>query len=76
MSSDPQPAARQSADRWQTIEERLSFQQHGLDQLHEALLAQQQELAALRRELRTWAARWAALAEGGDDLPHEKPPHY
>lgn len=71
-SSDLQALER----RVQALEERLSFQQHAYDQLHEVMLAQQRELDALRREWQRCTARLTALADAEPDLPHEKPPHY
>jgi SlyX protein len=60
------------------LEEKIMFQQRGLDELNEVVLRQQSELEQLRREvhsLRTLAER--AIEQGGaEDLPHEKPPHY
>ncbi|QEG33466.1 SlyX family protein [Bythopirellula goksoeyrii] len=60
-----------------TLEERLTFQQRQLDELNEVILLQQAELERQRREL----TKLANLAQGlldrtGEDLPHEKPPHY
>ncbi len=72
-SADHDPAARVLA-----LEERVMFQQRGLDELNEVVLRQQGELDQLRREvesLRGLAER-AIEQAGGEDLPHEKPPHY
>lgn len=65
-------------DRLLKMEEKLMFQQRTLDELNEVVLQQQSELGRLRIELdslRTLAERAIELS-GGDDLPHEKPPHY
>lgn len=60
------------------LEERLTYQQHLIDQLNEALLAQQLHIERISRELNNYATALARLAETphGEDLPHEKPPHY
>ena len=60
------------------LEEKVTFQQHMLSQLNEVVLRQQDELDQQRREmesLRSISERAIELA-GGEDLPHEKPPHY
>lgn len=72
MAEDPQKIATLIA-----LEERLTFQQRQLDHLNDVVLQQQAELERHRREL----AELAKVARGlldrtGDDLPHEKPPHY
>ncbi|MCH2113380.1 MAG: SlyX family protein [Pirellulales bacterium] len=60
------------------LEEKLSFQQRALEELNQVVLAQQVELDRLRNEM----ASYRKLIEGlqgdrlGEDLPHEKPPHY
>jgi SlyX protein len=72
-AAGPDPAARVL-----DLEERIMFQQRGLDELNEVVLRQQVELDRLRREvgsLRTLSER-ALEQGGGEDLPHEKPPHY
>ena len=56
------------------IETRLAFQEREIEKLKEALLEQQkrlERLAALCERLRQ-----KALEPPGEDLPHEKPPHY
>jgi uncharacterized coiled-coil protein SlyX len=60
------------------MEERLTFQQQAIDDLHEVVLRHEQQLEAMSRELArltTALGHLAALAQGSD-LPHEKPPHY
>ncbi len=59
------------------LQEKLTFQQRQLDELNEVVLEQQAELERQRREIE----RLAQVARGlldrtGEDLPHEKPPHY
>ncbi|MEM9354310.1 MAG: SlyX family protein [Planctomycetota bacterium] len=66
------------ASSTQKLEEQLAFQQHALDELHSVVLTQQQELEALRREIARLTAAVEQIKEQGwgEDLPHEKPPHY
>jgi len=64
--------------RLDELEENVAFQQRALDQMNEVILQQQSELAELRRELTRHRTEVGRLAESGlgEDLPHEKPPHY
>lgn len=59
------------------LQEALSFQQRQLDQFNAVVLQQQAEINRLRREVNTLTGLVrGALERGGEDLPHEKPPHY
>ncbi|MCH2595327.1 MAG: SlyX family protein [Pirellulales bacterium] len=60
------------------LEEKLSFQQRTLEELNEVVLAQQTEIERLGRELSNYRKLTEELLERnpGEDLPHEKPPHY
>jgi SlyX protein len=60
------------------LEERLTHQQHLIDQLNEVVLGQSRQLERLGREIASYVRAVERLAENasGDDLPHEKPPHY
>jgi SlyX protein len=60
------------------LEERLTHQQHLIDQLNEVVLGQTRQLERLGRELASYVTAVERLAQNaqGDDLPHEKPPHY
>lgn len=61
------------------VEERLTFQQKLIDDLSEALAAQQRDIDRLQRELsdcRATIEQLLAAGLDGGDLPHEKPPHY
>lgn len=60
------------------LEHKLSFQQQAFDQLNGVVLEQQAELERLRRELASLRQSLQGLTDRGvgDDLPHEKPPHY
>ena len=60
------------------LEHKLTFQQLAFDQLNGVVLEQQAELESLRRELKSLRLSLNGLADrgAGEDLPHEKPPHY
>jgi len=60
------------------LEHKLTFQQLAFDQLNGVVLEQQAELERLRREVASLRQLLQGFAERGvgDDLPHEKPPHY
>lgn len=76
-SSQPDSSEHDPAAGVLRLEEKVMFQQRALDELNEVVLRQQGELAQLRREvesLRGLAEQ--ALEQTGEDLPHEKPPHY
>ena len=61
-----------------TLEEKLSFQQRALEELNEVVLAQASQLDRQRIELEKCRKLIEQLLDrnGGEDLPHEKPPHY
>ncbi len=72
-SNTPDPEQRILA-----LEERLSFQQRAIDELGAVALDHRRELDRLTRDL---AQCRGALddfrqAGAGENLPHEKPPHY
>jgi len=60
------------------LEHKLTFQQQAYDQLNSVVLLQQDELKRLSREVHTLRQLLQGLTDRGvgDDLPHEKPPHY
>jgi uncharacterized coiled-coil protein SlyX len=64
--------------RLQALEERLMFYQRQVDELSEVVLGQRREVDQLRRELAQCRSQLERIESsgGGDDLPHEKPPHY
>ncbi len=76
--STPASHSPDEKQRLDDLEENLTFQQRALDQMNEVILQQQNELTKLRRELTRYRTEVDRLAESGsgDDLPHEKPPHY
>jgi uncharacterized coiled-coil protein SlyX len=66
-----------SPDRLHAMEERITFQQKAIDDMHEVVLRQQRQLEAVERELVRLTAAMGRLSElSQGDLPHEKPPHY
>ena len=66
-----------SEDRFIALEEKLAFQQRTLDELNSVVVTQQTELDRLRREVSQLTETSRILVERtGDNLPHEKPPHY
>jgi len=71
-------AANESDARLRALEERASFQERTIEHLNDVVLEQQTEMKRLAREMRQCRAAIERLNEAafGDDLPHEKPPHY
>jgi len=60
------------------LEQKIMFQQRTLDELNEVVLQQQTEIDRLGKEQRALRALLQQSIEQGvgEDLPHEKPPHY
>jgi SlyX protein len=74
MTAPEQPLDSQ---RITDLEERLTYQQHLIDQLNDVVLSQSRQLERLSRELAGYVTAVERLAQGVQgDLPHEKPPHY
>ena len=65
-------------ERQRQLEEVIAHQQLLLDKLDEALTAQQKDLQGLQRRLTLLEQKYLEIIEQGlgEDLPHEKPPHY
>lgn len=64
-------------DRFIALEEKLAFQQRLLEEINAVVVDQQAELDRIRRELTQISEASRLLIERtGDNLPHEKPPHY
>ena len=79
MSKDhSHDSSDRSTDALIELQQQLSFQQHAYDDLHRVVLQQQAELEDLRRMVQTLQAALGRVIEGGagEDLPHDKPPHY
>jgi SlyX protein len=62
------------AERIAELETRLAFQERAIEKLQEALLEQQKRLERLSALCESLKKK--ALEPPGEDLPHEKPPHY
>jgi len=60
------------------LEEKIMFQQRTLDELNGVVLQQQSEIDRLGKEMRAIRSLFQQSTEqgAGEDLPHEKPPHY
>ncbi|QDV11380.1 hypothetical protein CA51_12420 [Rosistilla oblonga] len=60
------------------LQETVAFQQRTIDHFHEALLEIRRELDNATRQLDQQKGRvhWLSENIAGDNLPHEKPPHY
>jgi uncharacterized coiled-coil protein SlyX len=64
--------------RFTALEERLTFQQRLIDDLNAVALDHRRELDRLTRELHMCQSTLERLHQSGlgENLPHEKPPHY
>ena len=62
------------AERLNELEATVAFQDREIAKLKEALLEQQKRLERIAATCE--ALRQKALQPPGEDLPHEKPPHY
>ncbi|MBN1238415.1 MAG: SlyX family protein [Gammaproteobacteria bacterium] len=62
--------------RLETIESKLSFQDDALQQLGEALVAQQSRIDRLEASIRSLAEQLRALKDTAPDAPEPPPPHY
>lgn len=59
------------------LEEQIAFQQRHLEELNSVVREQQSSLDRMRRELSQFKELLQrAIERSGEDLPHEKPPHY
>ena len=77
--SQPLPnESRPIREQLTAIESLLMHLQHDLEQLHEALAGQQNDIAALRRTLAGLHGRLEQVETGPEerDPTAEKPPHY
>ena len=76
--NDPSNNPPRSASSLVDLEEKLMFQQQSLDELNSVVLQQQAEIVRLAQELHRLRTTMQQLHEQGhgEDLPHEKPPHY
>ncbi len=67
-----------SADsaRLEEVESKLAFQEDALQQLSDALVAQQARIDKLEARLTVLSEQVAEQAEASDDSPDQPPPHY
>lgn len=72
------PDGPEAHQRLLAMEERLTFQQRVIDELNGVVLSHDRRLEQLSRELMRVAGSLERLADAspGENLPHEKPPHY
>lgn len=67
-------------DRQTRLEELLAHQQHLIDALNAEVTGQRREISRLLQSVQQLESRLKALAEyadhAGENLPHERPPHY
>lgn len=64
------------ADRLEAAESKLLFQEDALQQLSDALVAQQTRIDKLEARLKVLSEQVAEQADNGDDTPEQPPPHY
>ena len=75
---DKSSSSPSEAQRIHALEEQLAFQQHTVDGLGETVCGQQALLEQLKNQLEQMQGLVERFSSGelGQDLPHEKPPHY
>ena len=68
----------QSNETIAQLESQLSFQEHELEKMHQALYEQQRRIDALELQLRRLAEQYKSLRDQQFDSSKdsEKPPHY
>jgi len=77
-SSQPPPESDDVTKQLVELEHKLAFQQRAFDELNSVVLDQQADLERLRREVQSLRQLLQGVVDNGtgEDLPHEKPPHY
>jgi uncharacterized coiled-coil protein SlyX len=66
-----------SDQRLIALEEKLSYQQRQLEELNQVIVEQHAQVLQLSREVRVLTDTVKGILEnGGENYPHEKPPHY
>ncbi len=63
-------------DRLEALETKLAFQEHTLQELSDALVAQQARMDRLEARLAMLAEQVHTRGEEGGDGPEPPPPHY
>jgi SlyX protein len=65
------------SERLIALEEKLSYQQRQFEELNQVIVEQHAQILQLRREIDVLSDTVRGVLEtGGENLPHEKPPHY
>jgi SlyX protein len=68
---------QESNQRLVALEEKLSYQQRQFEELNQVIVEQQTEIQQLRLEVNALSSAVKGLMQNaGENLPHEKPPHY
>ena len=78
MTDDKNPNASDAESKLVELEEKITYQQRTIEELNSVVLNQQAELDNLTNELDKLRTLTQGLIDRGlgEDLPHEKPPHY
>ncbi|MDZ7671173.1 MAG: SlyX family protein [Gammaproteobacteria bacterium] len=63
-------------DRLEAAESKLLFQEDALQQLSDALVAQQARIDKLEARLKALSEQVADQADSSDESPDQPPPHY
>jgi SlyX protein len=65
-----------SESRFEVIETKLAFQEELIQQLDDALIAQQKQISALQLQLRVLQSEFISLETHAPDTSEPPPPHY
>ena len=79
MSSQPDSLSESQSQngRLEELETKLTFQDHLIDELNQALIAQQRDIAKLTNLLESVISQVEKLGDGGNQGDQvELPPHY
>jgi len=79
MSNQPysQPESQSQNSRLEELETKLTFQDHLIDELNQALIAQQRDITKLTNLLESVISQVEKLGDGGNQGDQvELPPHY
>lgn len=77
-ASTPSGEHQEPAEQLLTLQHKLTFLQKSFDELNEMVLLQHKEIELVKKESKQLREMLFHLRDSGwgDDLPHEKPPHY
>jgi Uncharacterized protein conserved in bacteria len=77
FKTSPEGSNMDMETRLTRLEEQLYFQEHAVQELHEALLAQQKQIDRMESVLKRMADRQQKLLDMLEDKPENTlPPHY